>query len=237
MATNFSINARRIRDLQEVTTIGNQFVPSASYVLVDAADANNMYTSYKMKVSSLSNAISGVISQETQTAIENRFNQITADIKAGIENAISTDIMTDEFKNNIKTSVTTKLVDDGISSSIADALVDQGIAADVVADLKTNGISQDVAKNLSSDSSFITTVVTNFGNTLAQNSDFIQRTALQLADNNIFSDAIANIISSSTNFTTAIVEPVADAVSRVVSAALTADTDFINKLKDLINNA
>ena len=212
MATNFSINARRIRDLQEVTTIGNQFVPSASYVLVDAADANDMYTSYKMKVSSLSNAISGVISQETQTAIENRFNQITSDIKANVENAISTDIVTDEFKNTIKTNVVNVLTgEDGITPTVVNALTGEGGI--------TNNVTNKIVTDLST----------------AQYADQIaSKTATTLAGDNIFGTMV--IQSFTTAQLASILETLSASLIAPISAALTADTAFIDTLKDLVNN-
>lgn len=212
MATNFSINARRIRDLQEVTTIGNQFVPSASYVLVDAADANDMYTSYKMKVSSLSNAISGVISQQTQTAIENRFNQITSDIKANVENAISTDIVTDEFKNTIKTNVVNVLTgEDGITPTVVNALTGEGGI--------TNNVTNKIVTDLST----------------AQYADQIaSKTATTLAGDNIFGTMV--IQSFTTAQLASILETLSASLIAPISAALTADTAFIDTLKDLVNN-
>lgn len=228
MATNFSINARRIRDLQEVTTIGDQFVPAASYVLVDAADANNMYTSYKMKVSALSDAISGMVGDDTIQRIRTDFNTISSEIKTTVTNAVVAEIVTDDFKNTIKTNVATKLVDDGISSSIADALIDQGIATDVITDLETNGIALSVADKLSSDSTFTTTVISDFKDALVNNTDFIQRITMALSESSTFNANLANLISASSSFTTAIVAP--------ISAALTADTTFIDAIKDLVNN-
>ena len=226
MATNFSINARRIRDLQEVTTIGNQFVPSASYVLVDAADANDMYTSYKMKVSSLSNAISGVISQETQTAIENRFNQITSDIKANVENAISTDIVTDEFKNTIKTNVVNVLTgEDGITPTVVNALTGEGGITPTVVNALTGegGITNNVTNKIVTDLS------------TAQYADQIaSKTATTLAGDNIFGTMV--IQSFTTAQLASILETLSASLIAPISAALTADTAFIDTLKDLVNN-
>lgn len=241
MATSFSINARRIRDLQEVTTSDNQFVPSASYVLVDAADANNMYTSYKMKVSALSDAISGMIASDTIEDIKSTLNSISSNIKLEVENVISTDILAaDEFKENVALGVANQLVSNEISAQITSALIEKGILSDIISGLNNNGISLSVANNLTSDQDFNISVINNFRDKLTADTIFMANVVGQLQSNyefrtNIASN-IADKISSSTEFTTAIVEPVAVAVSGAVSAALTADTNFINTLKDLINS-
>ena len=231
MATQFSINSRRIRDLADLPT---DVELSSTYLIADiapgAAEGQNRYVTYKVTLDNVTERISSnfesyvLTSDKIVQTVNTKIRNISAEIKSGI--------VTDaDYKQAIVEAAAANVDAQSIATELTSIeTFNDGIASK---------ISADVSASLTGDNNFIS----NVGSNVAGNADLRSNVATLVGNNysgsiaESISAGVANAISSAPAFITVI----DDAVSADVKAALLIDDEFktnlSNALKIELSNA
>lgn len=257
MATQFSINSRRIRDLADLPA---DVALLSTYLIADiapgAAEGQNRYATYKVTLDDVTGRIATnfesyvLTSDKIVQTVDTKIRAISAEIKSEIKSDIVTN---PDYKQEIVAAVTATVDDQSIATKLA--------SIDTFTDGIAGKISADVSASLTGDIGFIA----NVGSNVAGNAELRNNVATLVGNNysgsiaESISAGVANAISSAPAFTTVIGKEVSADVktellnddvfktdlsnalkielSNAISAALLASPEFIDDVKTAIANA